>query len=105
MRKTARLVLGLLFVFRYRKSCGSGRICVGVLEYFTAFGVGFLKPLSLVSGMVLSTVEFVLGVMVLLDFRKRAAAWECSFLCLFHTVDSLPGPFQSVEDCGCLEMQ
>ena len=103
MRKTARLVLGLLFVFSgIVKAVDPVGSALVFSEYFTAFGVGFLKPLSLVSGMVLSTVEFVLGVMVLLDFRKRAAAWGMFLFMSFFTLLTLYlALFDPVEDCGC----
>lgn len=103
MRRTARLVLGLLFVFSgFVKAVDPVGSALVFAAYFNAFGVGFLQPLSLICGITLSTVECVLGVMVLLDFRKRAAAWGMFLFMSFFTLLTLYlAIFNPVEDCGC----
>jgi uncharacterized membrane protein YphA (DoxX/SURF4 family) len=103
MRKFVRLILGLLFVFsgvvKAVDPIGSALV---FSEYFNAFGVAFLIPLSLPAGIMLSTLEFVLGVMVLLDFRKRTAAWGMFLFMSFFTLLTLwLAIFDPVQDCGC----
>ena len=103
MRKISRLLLGLLFLFSgFVKAVDPVGSALVFQEYFHAFGVGFLDPLSLVSGIALSVIEFTLGVMVLLDFRKRTAAL-CMFLFMsFFTLLTLfLAIFDPVQDCGC----
>jgi uncharacterized membrane protein YphA (DoxX/SURF4 family) len=80
MRKIARLVLGVLFVFSgIVKAVDPVGFSLILTEYFRAFGVAFLEPLSLVGAIALSSAEFVLGVLLLLDFRKCLAAWGVFF--------------------------
>lgn len=103
MRKLARLLLGLLFVFSgFVKAVDPVGSALVFAEYFNAFGVSFLTPLSLPAGIMLSTLEFVLGVMVLLDFRKRTAAWGMFLFMSFFTLLTLwLAIFDPVQDCGC----
>ncbi|MFA5444033.1 MAG: BT_3928 family protein [Bacteroidales bacterium] len=103
MRKLARLLLGLLFVFSgIVKAIDPVGSALVFSEYFNAFGVGFMAPLSLPAGIMLSTLEFVLGVMVLLDFRKRTAAWGMFLFMSFFTLLTLwLAVFDPVQDCGC----
>lgn len=103
MRRTARLVIGLLFVFSgFVKAVDPVGSALVFTEYFNAFGVGFLEPFSLIGGISLSTLEFVLGVMVLLDFRKKTAAWGIFLFMSFFTLLTLYlALFDPIEDCGC----
>ncbi len=103
MRKLARVLLGLLFVFSgFVKAVDPVGSALVFSEYFNAFGVEFLTPLSLPAGIMLSSLEFVLGVMVLLDFRKRTAAWGMFLFMSFFTLLTLwLAIFNPVQDCGC----
>ena len=103
MRKISRVLLGLLFVFSgFVKAVDPVGSSLIFKEYFHAFGVGFLEPLSLICGITLSAIEFTLGVMVLLDFRKRIAAWGMFLFMSFFTILTLIlAIFDPVQDCGC----
>lgn len=103
MRKLARVLLGLLFIFSgFVKAVDPLGSALVFSEYFKAFGVEFLTPFSLLAGILLSTLEFVLGVMVLLDFRKRTAAWGMFLFMSFFTLLTLwLAIFDPVQDCGC----
>lgn len=103
MRKIARLVLGVLFVFSgIVKAVDPVGFSLILTEYFRAFGVAFLEPLSLVGAIALSSAEFVLGVLLLLDFRKCLAAWGVFLFMGFFTLLTLfLAVFNPVDDCGC----
>ncbi|MDD4920059.1 MAG: DoxX family protein [Bacteroidales bacterium] len=103
MRKISRILLGLLFVFSgFVKAVDPVGSSLIFKEYFHAFGIGFLEPFSLICGITLSAVEFTLGVLVLLDFRKRIAAWGVFLFMSFFTILTLfLAIFDPVQDCGC----
>ena len=103
MRKISRILLGLLFVFSgFVKAVDPVGSSLIFKEYFHAFGIGFLEPFSLICGIILSAVEFTLGVMVLLYFRKRIAAWGMFLFMSFFTILTLIlAIFDPVQDCGC----
>lgn len=103
MRNIARFVLGLVFVFsgfvKAIDPVGSGLI---FSEYFKAFGVDFLQPLSVGFGVILSTLELLLGIIVLLDFRKLWGAWGMLlFMSFFTLLTLILAVFNPVHDCGC----
>ncbi|NLA16091.1 MAG: DoxX family protein [Bacteroidales bacterium] len=103
MRKTARIVLGLLFVFSgFVKAVDPIGFALILTEYFRAFHLMFLEPLALMGAVALSAVEFVLGIMLLLDFRKQITAWGIFLFMSFFTLLTLYlALFNPIEDCGC----
>jgi uncharacterized membrane protein YphA (DoxX/SURF4 family) len=103
MRRISCIIIGLLFVFsgfvKAVDPVGTGLI---FSEYFNAFGLHFPGSFGLVAGVMLSTLEFLLGVMLLLDFRKNLTAWGTFLLMSFFTVLTLfLALFNPVSDCGC----
>lgn len=103
MRKTARIVLGFLFVFSgIVKAVDPVGFSLILTEYFHAFHVSFLDPLALTGSIGLSAVEFLLGIMLLLDFRKQWTAWGVLLFMVFFTLLTLYlALFNPVSDCGC----
>ncbi len=98
-----RVLLGLLFIFSgFTKGVdpiGSG---IKLGEYIFYFGFDFLKGLVLYFAILLSTLEIVLGFMLVSGIRQRLAAAVSavfmSVMTLFTLFIALTNP---VPDCGC----
>lgn len=103
MRKTARIVLGFLFLFSgIVKAVDPVGFALILTEYFHAFRLSFLDPLAIPGAIGLSSVEFLLGIMLLLDFRKQWTAWGVLLFMGFFTLLTLYlALFNPVSDCGC----
>jgi hypothetical protein len=71
-------------------------------DYFTAFNLDFLEFLALPMGIFLSAFEMVLGISLILGYRRRAMfvilMWFMSFFTLLTLILAL---FNPVSDCGC----
>ncbi len=103
MRKFARLLIGCLFLFsgfvKIIDPVGSSLV---ISEYLRAFGLDFLLPLSMLAGVVRDLLECMLGVMLLLDFRKQLTAWGVFLFMSFFTLLTLYlALYNPVSDCGC----
>ncbi len=72
------------------------------VDYFNAFGLGFMESLALPLAVILSTVELVLGITLLLGFRMRIASWILLiFMSFFTVLTFILALTNPVHDCGC----
>lgn len=99
----SRMVLGIVLIFSgFVKAVDPLGSAYKFADYFTAFGIGFLEFLALPLGVVLSAFELVLGVTLLLGYRRkllyRIVMWFLLFFTLLTLVLAL---FNPVSDCGC----
>jgi len=71
-------------------------------DYFQAFGMDFLLPLSLPLAILLCTAEFLSGFSVVFNIRQKTGIWGLLLLMIIFTpltfVLALTNP---VTDCGC----
>jgi uncharacterized membrane protein YphA (DoxX/SURF4 family) len=98
-----RIVAGTLFIFSGTvKAIDPLGSAYKFHDYFLAFGLDFLQPLSLPLAIILFTSEFITGFCVLTGFRAREGALGMLILILFFTpltfILALTNP---VSDCGC----
>ncbi len=71
-------------------------------DYFIAFGTDWANPLSLFLSIFLCTVEFTLGVALLLNLRLKYLSWPLLLMMVFFTVLTLNDAiYNPVPDCGC----
>ncbi len=71
-------------------------------DYFTAFNLNWLTPLSLPLSVILSSFEFLLGFYLLLNFYVRKLALIALTTISFFTILTLYiAVFEPVTDCGC----
>jgi uncharacterized membrane protein YphA (DoxX/SURF4 family) len=99
----ARLILGMVFIFSgFVKGVDPLGSAYKFSDYFSAFNMGFLDPLAIILAIVLSAVEFLIGISLLFSFRFRLGAWAVSIFMVFFTILTfilaLTNP---VTDCGC----
>ncbi|HIZ85286.1 MAG TPA: DoxX family protein [Candidatus Coprenecus stercoravium] len=98
-----RFIFGLTFIlsgfFKLTDPVGTGLI---VEEYFNTLHVGFLRPMAVPFGMMLSLIEFMIGIAVLMCVRMRAASIAGLVMMLFFTVLTFfMAVFDGIEECGC----
>lgn len=71
-------------------------------DYFDAFGLEFLSPLTLVLAVLMNSAELIIGLCLFLKIRMKETAWALllfmSFFTILTLVLALTNP---VSDCGC----
>lgn len=71
-------------------------------EYLAAFGMEWLKPLSMAMSVGQSTIELALGIALLVGLRKRLTALVAMLFMIFFTLLTLWIAIANpVADCGC----
>lgn len=99
----SRMVLGSVFIFSgFVKAVDPLGSAYKFADYFVAFGMGFLEFLALPLAVVLSSFELVLGVALILGYRRRIVyriAWW--FMLFFTLLTLILALFNPVTDCGC----
>lgn len=100
---TARYLLAILFLFSgVAKAINPFGLSIKVGEYFAAFGLGFLDPLSAPAAILLPATEMLIGFMLLCGVSRRLAAWLVFLAMSFFTLLTLwLAMANPVNDCGC----
>ncbi len=98
-----RLIPGLVFIFSgFVKALDPLGTAYKLTDYFTAFHLGFLQPLSLALAILLSSFELIIGIALIMDYCRQVVAWALllfmSFFTVLTFVLALTNP---VSDCGC----
>ncbi len=101
--RISRITVGLVFVFSgFVKGVDPIGFAIKLSEYFTAFGMKFFDPLSLPLAIILCTVEFLAGIMLLSGSFNRLSAWLVSlFMAFFTPLTLILAINNPVSDCGC----
>jgi uncharacterized membrane protein YphA (DoxX/SURF4 family) len=99
----SRLFVGIVFIFSgFVKGVDPLGFTYRLEDYFIAFNIESLMPLALVLTILLCTVEFTIGIMLLLNLKIKLASWLLLLMMLFFTLltfnDAINNP---VPDCGC----
>jgi len=99
----SRIITGTVFVFSgFVKAVDPLGSTYKFIDYFTAFHIQFLEPIALPLAIMLSSVEFLIGISMLIGYRYRTASWALLFFMSFFTILTfilaLTNP---VSDCGC----
>jgi len=103
IRLLSRFILGMVFIFSgFVKAVDPLGSAYKFADYFTAFKLGFLEFLALPIGVLLSAFELVLGITLILGYRRRIvftiAMW---FMVFFTVLTFILALFNPVSDCGC----
>ncbi|MGW8315786.1 MAG: BT_3928 family protein [Bacteroidales bacterium] len=99
----SRMVLGSVFIFSgFVKAVDPLGSAYKFSDYFAAFGMGFLEFLALPLAVILSAFELVLGVTLILGYRRKVT-WRVVwwFLLFFTLLTLVLALFNPVSDCGC----
>lgn len=99
----SRILVGIVFVFSgFVKGVDPLGTAYRLEDYFVAFNWEFFIPLALVFSIALCTIEFTVGVMLLLNLRMKFTAWLLLLMMTFFTLLTLNDAlYNPVPDCGC----
>jgi len=103
IRLLSRLIVGVVFIFSgFVKAVDPSGSAYKFADYFTAFKLGFLEFLALPMGIFLSAFELVLGIILILGYRRKAMFIILMYFMSFFTILTLVlALFNPVSDCGC----
>lgn len=98
-----RILVGVVFVFSgFVKGVDPLGTAYRLEDYFIAFNWGFFIPLALFFSILLCTIEFAVGIMLLFNLKMKFTSWLLLLMMVFFTVltfnDAINNP---VPDCGC----
>lgn len=99
----SRVIVGITFMFSgFVKGIDPLGTAYRLEDYFLAWGTDWMLPSALVLSILLSTMEFVLGFVILLNLKPKISAWLLLGVMIFFTgltfYDAMENP---VPDCGC----
>ncbi len=103
IRLISRVILGIVFIFSgFVKLVDPLGSAYKFADYFNAFRFGFLEFSALPLGVFLSAFELVLGIILILGYRRRivffVSMWFMSFFTFLTFILAI---FNPVSDCGC----
>jgi len=99
----SRIFVGLVFIFSgFVKAVDPMGSTFKFTDYFLAFGMDSLKEIAFPLAILLSALEFSLGMALIFNSRKKITAWLALLFMLFFTpltfILAIANP---VTDCGC----
>ncbi len=99
----SRILVGLVFIFSgFVKGVDPLGTVYRIEDYFFAYGTDWAVPFALFLSIALSTLEFLLGIALLLNLKLKTLSWILFPLMIFFTLltfyDAL---YEPVPDCGC----
>lgn len=103
LRGLARIIFSLTFILsgilKLIDPVGTGLI---VQEYLSFMHLGFLSPAALWLGVALSTVEFTIGISILIGLQMRFfSGLSLCFTGFFTLLTLYLAIFNPISDCGC----
>ncbi len=103
LKLLSRTLLGIVFIFSgFVKAVDPLGSAYKFADYFTAFKLGFLEFFSLPLAIVLAAFELILGIALILGYRRRIVYTVLLWFMLFFTVLTfILAIFNPVSDCGC----
>jgi uncharacterized membrane protein YphA (DoxX/SURF4 family) len=103
LRNFSRIVVGLVFIFSgLVKGVDPLGTAYRIEDYFIAYGTEWALPFTLFLSISLSGLEFLLGIVLVLNARIRFFAWPLFLLMIFFTILTLyDAMYEPVPDCGC----
>ena len=101
--EVARYLLALTFLFSgVVKAIDPVGASIKVGEYFTSFQMPFMTSFAMPVAIALSTIEFMLGALLLMGVWRKLTAWGTVLLMGFMTLLTLYlALYNPVADCGC----
>ena len=103
IRTIARYLIAAVFIFSgFVKAIDPWGSAYKFYDYFEAFHMDFLMPLSLVFAILLSMAELLIGLTLFLKIRMKVAAWALLIFMISFTLLTLYLAITNpVSDCGC----
>ncbi len=99
----SRIVVGIVFIFSgFVKGIDPLGMAYRLEDYFIVWGTHWMMPYALTLSILLCTMEFVLGVVILLNLKPKVSSWMLLGVMAFFTLLTLNDAiYNPVPDCGC----
>ena len=103
LRTVFRILVGLVFVFSsFVKGVDPMGTVFRIEDYFVAFGIPWAGQFALFLSILLCTLEFLVGVSMLLNLWIKKMAWLLLLMMTYFTVLTfIDAIWNLVPDCGC----
>ena len=99
----SRMLVGFIFIFSgFVKGIDPMGSAYKFQDYFDAFNLNFLHEFALFFALILSSLEFVVGISLFFGLRTRIGSWGALLFMIFFTPLTLILAISNpVDDCGC----
>jgi uncharacterized membrane protein YphA (DoxX/SURF4 family) len=103
IRTISRILVGLVLIFSgFVKGVDPLGTAFKIDDYLLVYGMDWLMPYSLALSILLSTFEFTLGVLLILNVKPVISSWLLLLLMSFFSLVTLyDAIYEPVSDCGC----
>lgn len=103
LRFISRLLVGFVFIFSgFVKAIDPMGSTYKFTDYFLAFGMDSFQAIAFPLAILLSTIEFIVGIALFFNARKEQASWMALLFMAFFTPLTLVLAISNpVTDCGC----
>lgn len=99
----SRMLVGFIFIFSgFVKGIDPMGSAYKFQDYFDAFNLNFLNEFALIFAIILSSLEFIVGISLFFGLRARIGSWGALlFMILFTPLTLILALSNPVDDCGC----
>ncbi|MFC2117057.1 BT_3928 family protein [Bacteroidota bacterium] len=103
LKTISRLIVGLVFLFSgFVKIIDPLGTAYKFDEYFIAFNLDFLAPISFPLALLMCGAEFLIGFCLFFNIRTKISAWAVLiFMSFFTVLTFILAIKNNVSDCGC----
>lgn len=103
IRLLSRLIVGVVFIFSgFVKAVDPLGSAYKFSDYFAAFKLDFLDLLALPMGIFMSAFELILGISLIIGYRRKVMyVLLMIFMSFFTLLTLILAVFNPVSDCGC----
>lgn len=103
LRFLSRIFVGATFLFSgFVKAVDPVGGAIKFHDYFQAFSLDWLMPLTMPASIALATLEFMIGALLVFNvYPKKVTATAFYFMAFFTVLTLVLAMFDPVSDCGC----
>jgi len=103
IRIISRIIVGITFIFSgFVKGVDPMGTMYKIEDYLVAYNMDWALPAALFFSFLLVTIEFAIGIFLLLNLRIKQITWALLVMMSFFTVVTLfDALYKPVPDCGC----
>lgn len=103
IRTISRIFVGAVFIFSgFVKAIDPLGSTYKFIDYFVAFGMEWAEPFAFSLAIILSVLEFVIGISLFLGIKVKLNSWGALiFMVAFTPLTFILALYNPVQDCGC----
>jgi len=103
LRNVCRLLIGIIFIYSgFVKGIDPLGTTYKLNDYFNAFSLDWISSASLVFSMLLSALEFIIGICLIINVKiKWSSIGALAFMSIFTPLTLFIALSNPVSDCGC----